>query len=309
MQKLELHKSLGLSDEELAFDYLMKTISPTVRDWDYFVNWKKATKNTEQYGTELELFQTIVGKDNFLENLRELIRYRPEVIRAIPALLVRDGSNSSEFTMLRDPIQGKLATMNLNFNETSDLSEFDIQDILEFVEKTGLAKIFGPAGVVNVYDYLLGVEAGVDSNGRKNRGGKAMEFLVEAHVKSLVAKNPGWKYFEQASDRLIAENFGEEFKVNLSGRRFDFAVFTGESLILMEVNFYSSGGSKLKATAGEFVGLHQQIKKTHAKLVWVTDGKGWNTAKMPLRRAFGKIDHVFNLNLIELGALEEVCNQ
>ena len=279
-----------------------------MRAWDYFVNWDKVLLNSETQRTKLELLQTIIGASDFVEKLRNLIRESPEIIEVIPSLLVRDGSNSTAFTMLKKSGTGKPATFSIDFERRGPLSEEDIQDVLDFVEKTGLANILGQGGVSNVSDYLVGVEAGVDSNGRKNRGGSAMEFLVETHVKLLVEQNPGWKYLEQASDNSIREAFGDEFAVSFPGRRFDFAIFTGKKVVLMEVNFYSAGGSKLKATAGEFVGLHEKVSRSKAELVWITDGQGWRTAKAPLKSAFKDIDHVFNLNLLELGALEEVCH-
>ena len=279
-----------------------------MRAWDYFVNWDKVLLNSGTQRTKLELLQTIIGASDFVEKLRNLIRESPEVIEVIPSLLVRDGSNSTAFTMLTKSGTGKPATFSIDFERRGPLSEEDIQDVLDFVEKTGLANILGQGGVSNVSDYLVGVEAGVDSNGRKNRGGSAMEFLVETHVKLLVEQNPGWKYLEQASDNSIREAFGDEFAVSFPGRRFDFAIFTGKKVVLMEVNFYSAGGSKLKATAGEFVGLHEKVSKSKAELVWITDGQGWRTAMAPLKSAFKDIDHVFNLNLLELGALEEVCH-
>lgn len=304
---LDIHSSLGLDTTEKAFDYLISTISPTIRSWDYFVNWDKVLINSESKRKHLETLQPIVGSQNFYEELKNLIRENPKVIRVIPSLLVRDGSNTSQFTMLKNSRTGEPAMFSIDFDREDPLSEEDIQDVLEFVQKTGLAKILGKGGVTSVSDYLIGVEAGVDSNGRKNRGGSAMEFLVETHVKRLVDKNPGWQYLEQAGDKSIRDAFGKEFAVSFPGRRFDFAIFTGKKVVLMEVNFYSSGGSKLKATAGEFVGLHKEVTKSNAELVWITDGNGWKTAKAPLSKAFRQIDHVFNLNLLELGALEEVC--
>ena len=299
---------MGLDTTDKAFDYLIRTISPTVRSWDYFVNWEKALKNSKSNRKHLEVLQPIVGSKNFLDDLKNLIRENPKVIRVIPSLLVRDGSNTTQFTMLKNSGTGKPAMFSIDFDKEDPLSEEDIQDVLEFVQKTGLAKILGQGGVTNVSDYLIGVEAGVDSNGRKNRGGSAMEFIVETHVKRLVDKNPGWQYLEQASDKSIRDAFGKEFAVSFPGRRFDFAIFTGKKVVLMEVNFYSSGGSKLKATAGEFTGLHEKVTKSKAELVWITDGSGWRTAKAPLGTAFRQIDHIFNLNLLELGALEEVCH-
>ncbi len=37
--------------------------------------------------------------------------------------------------------------------------------------------------ISNLYDYVTGVEVGLGSNGRKNRGGHQMEDLVESYLK------------------------------------------------------------------------------------------------------------------------------
>ena len=41
------------------------------------------------------------------------------------------------------------------------------------LKKSGLLKIFKDKTVKNIVDYTIGIEVGLDSNGRKNRGGNS----------------------------------------------------------------------------------------------------------------------------------------
>ena len=77
-------------------------------------------------------------------------------------------------------------------------------------------------------------------------------------------------------------------------------------LILIEVNFYSAGGSKLKATAGEYKELSDMLSTQGLGFIWFTDGKGWNTAKTALQETFEHNDYIFNLDMVKDGVLEEV---
>jgi len=183
-------------------------------------------------------------------------------------------------------------------------SDEEVEKALNFVKASGLARLFGDSGIKNFVDYLIGVEAGVDSNGRKNRSGSGMESILEGKIASICDRR-GWKYMEQASPEAIKQSWGVDFKTGLSSRRFDFAVLADGQVSVIEVNIYNGGGSKLKATAGEFTTLHQSLEPTPVKLIWVTDGKGWRTTARPLRDAFDKVDFVLNLSLIDAGCLEE----
>ncbi len=87
--------------------------------------------------------------------------------------------------------------------------------------------------------------------------------------------------------------------VNKADRHFDFAIDTGNMLYLLEVNYYSGGGSKLKSVAGEFSSLFSLVKNENTGFIWVTDGEGWQTAKRPLSETFSVTDYVMNINMNE----------
>ena len=173
------------------------------------------------------------------------------------------------------------------------------------MRNTGLVKLFSKDGVKNLVDYAIGVEAGLDSNGRKNRSGTSMESVVEAYLNDFT-KNSKLKFIPQATPKKIKELWGFNVPVDKSSRSFDFAISNGIQLVLMEVNFYGGGGSKLKATAGEYKGLHDLLNLPNVKFVWITDGEGWTTTKLPLKSAYEHIDYVWNLNWLSRGYLEDL---
>ena len=78
-------------------------------------------------------------------------------------------------------------------------------------------------------------------------------------------------------------------------------------LYLIEVNYYSGGGSKLKATAGEYKELHTFLKAQNITFIWITDGLGWQTAKSSLEETFNHNDYVINIEMLKNGILEEIC--
>lgn len=132
-----------------------------------------------------------------------------------------------------------------------------------------------------------------------------MENLVEKFIKSLCGRHD-YSYIKQATSKRIMDEWGIKVTVDKSERRFDFAINNNQSLYLVEVNYYGGGGSKLKATAGEYKALYDFIKKDNHKFIWVTDGLGWNTAARPLEETFNHIDYIINLDMIEKGLFEDI---
>ena len=301
MKWLSSYESLGLKTEDQVFDHLLGSLSDAIRTWDYFVNWDKVYKNVAELEVHLNIWNYLIGKENFDEEFRALVRKYPEIVRAIPSMVVRDGQNSQAYQVINAQ-----EIERFDFSSPAE-TDTEVDKALDFVKASGLARLFGDAGIKNFVDYLIGVEAGVDSNGRKNRSGSGMESILETTVVSICDRR-GWKYMDQATPEAIKQAWGIDFSTGLSSRRFDFAVLAQGKVTVIEVNIYNGGGSKLKATAGEFTNLHQSLNATPVKLVWVTDGKGWQTTAKPLRDAFDRVDFVLNLSLISAGCLEEAIS-
>ena len=294
----------GISSYEQGFEDFYRTLRPSLKLWDFFVNWDKVFRNTKQIEIYLNIWNYLLGKPNFDAEFKSLLKQHPEIVKAIPSLIVRDGSASQTFHIIED-ISDLTQPDNLFDFSKPAKTEADIEKALAFVRNTGLVKLFSKDGVKNLVDYAIGVEAGLDSNGRKNRSGTSMDSVVEAYLSDFT-KNSKLKFIPQATPKKIKELWGFNVPVDKSSRSFDFAISNGIQLVLMEVNFYGGGGSKLKATAGEYKGLHDLLNLPNVKFVWITDGEGWTTTKLPLKSAYEHIDYVWNLNWLSRGYLEDL---
>jgi type II restriction enzyme len=304
MKKLRTFENLGVSSSDEVFDYLISSLRPSLKLWDYFVNWDKVFKNTRALEVHLNLWNYLLGKDNFEQEFERLLAEHPQIVQAIPSLIVRDGAKSNLFAVIEDLNDVSAVDSLFDFSKPASTPE-QRSSALRFVQESGLIRLFQKDGVKNLVDYVLGVEAGLDSNGRKNRSGTSMEIVVEAYLKAFCEKEK-LEYISQATAPKILEKWGMRVPTDKSSRKFDFAISSGEKLILIEVNFYGGGGSKLKATAGEYIGLNDLLNSAGFQFVWVTDGKGWETTLKPLRAAFDRIDFVWNLNMLNSGALLEL---
>jgi len=279
------------------FNNLITTFKSSIKTWDYFVNWKKVFSNASELEITLNKLNYLLGKENLKDEFTKLYSSNPDIVKALPVLLAVRENKLEVFDKV---------TKNSEFFDFSG-AEKSPEKYYEFLEKSGLARLFQKDGVKNLVDYVMGVEVGLDSNGRKNRGGSLMEEIVESFISELCNKN-GFEYVSQARSTAIKSKWGVNVKVDKSERSFDFAVFNpkNKKVKLFEVNFYNGGGSKLKAVCGEFRSLHTELKEQSIDFVWITDGLGWFTTKRPLEETYNHNDYVFNLNMLEAGILDKL---
>lgn len=166
-----------------------------------------------------------------------------------------------------------------------------IEGIMRFLEETGLAKVFQNSEIKDLVDYVFGVETGLDTNARKNRSGK----IMEQYIADLFSQS-GIHYRQQVGSKEfpeVAKSWGKTQK------RIDFVVQKQNITYLIEVDFYNDGGSKLNDKARGYIELASKIDNlNNYKFVWITDGKGWESAKNDLEKAFDKIPNMFNLTTI-----------
>ncbi len=279
------------------FNNFISTLKNSIKTWDYFVNWNKVFSNSSEIEIILNKLNYLLGKDALREEFIRLYSSNPDIIRAFPVLLaVREreleiydkGNKTSEF---------------FNFSKQDKTAE----EYYDFFEKSGIINLFKDKKIKNLVDYTIGVEVGLDSNGRKNRGGQLMESIVEAFVEDFCTEN-GFEYISQARATGIKRKWNISVKVDKSERSFDFAVFNPKTknIKLIETNFYNGGGSKLKAVCGEFKSLYGELKEQNIDFIWVTDGLGWHTVKRPLEETYNHNDYVFNLTSLEKGVLKQL---
>ncbi len=296
-------KILNCNTEDDVFKYFINNLKPSILLWSYFVNWDKVIKNTKKIEIALNSLNYLIGKEDFDKEFKHLVKENPSVIKAIPSLIVRDGSNSLRFKILIDYKHKKFVYEDYDFTVTKPTGK-DIEKYLYFIKESGLKDLIVSKKIKNLVDYMIGVEAGLDSNGRKNRSGHSMENIVEFFIKDLCDRK-NLEYIKEADAGKIKDKWNIDVPVDKSSRRYDFVINNGRELIIFETNFYGGGGSKLKSTAGEYRNLYDVLDGKY-KFIWITDGYGWKTTERPLRETFDHNEYVFNLDMVEKGILDYI---
>jgi len=295
---------LGCSNSSEVFDYLINTLADSITFWNYYVDWDKVLGNVKDIEVDLNTLNYLIGKPNVEEEFKYLLKQQPRLVRLIPILIACRYSN---FSILTDYLSGKLMFKYFDFTDSEYLTDSQISDAYEFVKNIGLLELFKNRSIKSIPDYVIGVEVGLDTNARKNRGGTTMEVIIEELLRIICEKND-LDLLTQATSKSIKSTWNIDMEVDITSRRFDFAIKNGNLLYLIETNFYGGGGSKLKATAGEYKTIYDFVTSYRNKFIWITDGLGWTKTRKPLREAFDHLDYILNLKMITEGVLEEILS-
>jgi len=262
------------------FKTFISQLSETNATLDYFTDFGKIVSNIDKISIKLNQLNYLIGKENLAQAVEELYEENPKVFEVLGILIaVRKNKKAKTFNS-----NGDIVLVKTYFKSPAKISEF--------IEKTGLGDIFRNKNVTNLVDYVFGIEVGLDTNARKNRGGTNMEKAV-----ALIFDGSGILYKKEVNNTVFPEitGFGEDLK------RFDFVVKTNEKTYLIEANYYNSGGSKLNETARSYSIVAPKINQyANYEFVWITDGQGWHSAKNKLEEAFNIIPNVYNLTTLHL---------
>lgn len=296
MKELEIYKKLHLDGKEAVFNYLIDNLMPTINSWSYLVDWNKVCSNISEIEVNLNILNYLIGKKNIEKEFVDLIKKYPDTKKVLPILVA---CREKIFTIITDYNYKKINYSTYNFNALDD------KKALEFARGTGILKLFNDFKIKNLVDYVFGVEVGIGTHGRKNRAGSAMEDLVDMNIKKI-CKDTDMEYLQKASSASVQAKWNIDLAVDRSNRILDFIIKNGNLLYLIEVNFYSGVGSKLKATAGEYKAINKFWLSHGYRFIWITDGFGWKNAKKPLSEAFEDLDFVLNIKMIYDGVLASI---
>ncbi len=278
------------------FNEWISKFKSSISDYAYYVDFKKIYKLADKHKIELNILNSLIGSKTIEKDFEQIILKYPETLEVIPMLLAVRANE----IFIKDEIN--------DFLFRFDKIVYSIDDYIKFMAKTGLFDLLQNHIINNLYDYLLGVEVGLDSNGRKNRGGHLMENLVEKYIVKAGYKR-GETYFKEMYLSDIEEKWNIDLSAmsgnNVSTKRFDFVIKTDNQIYVIETNFYSSGGSKLNETARSYKMLAEESKKVNGvTFIWFTDGLGWRGARRNLEETFNELSTLYNINDLDNGVLE-----
>jgi len=288
-------------NEEILLNEFQKTLVKTNRDHNFFVDWNKIQENAKKYKYELNLLNVLVDSERFKEDFYKLLKKYPEVVQTFPILIAMRDLN---FPVIEDFSQEEINVVEYSFNVRKGgiLTDKQINFYLTFVEKTGLINLFNL--IKDFYDYVVGVEVGMDTNARKNRSGKAMELLIEPLIKEI-AKKLGIKFYSQKKFEFIKKKHGINVPYGLMNRTCDFLLLKGSSYLNIEVNYYSSSGSKPEEIVDSYINRCREINQKKGHFIWITDGNVWKTSVNQIDKGFRNLPYLLNIFFVRKGLLED----
>ena len=261
------------------FDIFMLQLKETNTTLDFYCDFEKINNNVESISIKLNQLNYLIGQIDIDTAIRKLWDENKNVFSILEILIAIRTSDKKKAIMA----DGNVKQINSLFDS--------VDGVIEYIHGTGLDEVFRNKQIKNLVDYVFGVETGLDTNARKNRSGH----LMEGQVASML-DNEGVTYRQE----VYSTEYPELSVLGEDKKRFDFVIETRHRKYLMEVNFYSGGGSKLNEVARAYSELSPKINAVDGfEFVWITDGIGWKSAKNKLEEAFYAIPNIYNLTTID----------
>ena len=261
------------------FDLFMSQLKETNQTLDFFCDFDKISANVAEVEMSLNTLNYLIGKEDLEKGVSEIWQRDPKVFEVLGILIaVRDEGKKpvvdekGEVVLLKSYFESKIK-------------------VVEFLQGTGLSEVFESRRIKNLVDYVFGIETGLDTNARKNRSGHIMENTV-----AKIFKDNGITFRQE----VYSSEFPELSVLGSDEKRFDFYIKTPTMKYLIEVSFYSGGGSKLNEVARVYTELAPKVNSVDGfEFVWITDGIGWKSARNKLEEAYNTIPRVYNLTSIK----------
>ncbi|MDY0139072.1 MAG: type II restriction endonuclease [Candidatus Izemoplasmatales bacterium] len=279
------------------FNSWLGTMKDSIASWTYYTDFQKVYENVNKIKVELNILNSLIGSKNIEQEFKDIVKQYPNVLVVVPILLAKREKEIK--------VNDAKEYYVFNFIKMN----YTVDQYTLFMRNSGLFDLLQNHIINNLVDYVLGVEVGMDTNGRKNRTGDVMEDLVESYLlKAGLVKDK--TYFKEMYKSDVEKKFGLDLSAisndGKTEKRFDF-VFIGAlgQIFACECNFYGSSGSKLNETARSYKNLAIESKNIKGfNFVWFTDGVAWNTARHNLEETFDVLDNLFNINDLENSCLD-----
>ena len=280
------------------FDEWLSKFRASISSYDYYIDFDKVVRNIDEVKVELNILNSLIGSKYIERDFENIVSKYPETLACIPLLLAVRGNEIYA--------QDEEGAFLYNFKKMN----YSIEQYKVFMRKTGLFDMIANHLVNNLVDYVLGVETGLDSNGRKNRGGHQMEDLVEKYIQAA-----GYIKDKDYFKEMYLKDIEQRWNIDLSAlsnqgkaaKRFDYVIKTDNMIYGIETNFYGGGGSKLNETARSYKMLSQEADTIDGfTFVWFTDGIGWKSARGNLRETFEVMENVYSIDDMENDVMNEI---
>ena len=194
-----------------------------------------------------------------------------------------------------------------SFNVNGKLNEEQKNEYLEFFVQMGLKNLFQNIIEKSTVDYVIGVLVGLDSNGRKNRGGKAFELACEPIIREICNRHNVQVITQKQFKQL--EKIGFNINEDISDRKADFILVKNNICMNIEVNFFNGGGSKPEEIIDSYINRQHDLGDNGIYFALITDGNCWAGTTNQLIKGFKHINYIMNYRMAKIGMLEEIISE
>ena len=311
MEKEQIYfDKLKIDSFDAILNAFFDSIIDTNRTYDFFVDWNKIRAKIENDETNLDvklnILNSLIGNKNFDDKFRSLLLDYPEILPIIPMLIA---IRELTFPVIADFYSEKVDIKRFDFSERK-LSKQEINEFLEFVQKTRLKLFFTELANRSLMDYYLGIEVGMDTNARKNRSGNVMEKVINHYLDEINQRqNFPFPILKQKTFGFLEKEFNFPVNSDIKNRKADFIIIKDfNKPINIEVNFYTGSGSKPQEIVDAYILRQRELAQNNIDFIWITDGYGWKEQRNQTKKGFQKIDYLLNIDFVKKGILEEILN-
>ncbi len=309
---------LEMDKEQIAAQFEEKLLD-TNRGYNYYVDWDNVS-GYGKYSVEMHALDVLIRceEECFYNEFEKLLSKLPSVIEVFPYLFAlakkeRDiVTKRSKLKVIGTQIDSDdFDEYNFNGKSFKDgMDEAVIKKYYQFFIDMGLKALFQNLLEKSVQDYVVGVLVGLDSNGRKNRGGTAFELACEPMIKEACKKYE-IEVLTQKQFKYLSNEYGMQINDVIANRKADFILVNKDRTRCMniEVNFFNDGGSKPEEIINSYIQRQEALKEVGVGFCLLTDGNCWRGTTNQLKVGFNGLDYLMNYNLAKSGMLEEMINR
>ncbi len=287
----------------------------TNRGFNYYVDWSNID-GYQEFLVEIHALDILIhcSDELFYDKFSELIIKLPSVILLFPYLFGLAKSErenlykGKENLILIQQELDKNDYLEFKFSKTAvkNFSKDSIKEYYDFFVQMGLKHLYQNIIEKSTLDYIAGVLVGMDSNGRKNRGGKVFELACQPLFEKI-CKDYHLHIYAQKQFKSLVE-LGFDIGLDIADRKADFIIFDAsqKKAINFEVNFYNGTGSKPEEIIDSYINRQNDLLANGINFALVTDGRCWESATNQLEKGFRHLEYLLNFYMLKHGMLEEI---
>ena len=303
-------------DIEEISSIFVENLVETNRGFDFYVNWDYAEdyKNLE---IELNAMNVLIKSQDIESKFYDLARKIPTFVATFPLLFALSKterqdvwSGKNDLSIVNEQLDGD-DNYQYSFkieDLKKGLTDDEIANYYLLFDRIGLKHLFENLLERSVIDYVIGVLVGLDTNGRKNRGGTAFEDACEPII-SEMCKYYGVDLISQKQFKVLRD-YGFAISEDVANRKADFILVKGKKVLNIEVDYFFRGGSKPEEIIDSYINRQNDLAKLGIGFALLTDGMCWdNKDKNQLQKGFRNLDNLMNYHLSKTGMLEEIISE